>query len=50
MSLEMYKRGHGYQGKKRWEPDSSIVKAMESAFYKSFVVSSSLPERSGDGS
>lgn len=38
MSLEIYKRGQGYQGKKKWEPDSSIIKAMESAFYKSFVV------------
>lgn len=50
MSLEIYKRGQGYQGKKKWEPDSSITKAIESAFYKSFVVCFSLSERSRDGS
>lgn len=49
MSLEIYKRGQGYQGKKKWEPDGSIVKAIESAFYKSFVVRFGPSERSKDG-
>lgn len=46
ISLENYKRGQGYQGKRKWEPDSSIVKAVDSAFYKSFVVRCSLWESS----
>ncbi|KAK5859515.1 hypothetical protein PBY51_021067 [Eleginops maclovinus] len=37
LSSENYKRGQGYQGKTKWEPDSSILKAMDSAFYKSFM-------------
>lgn len=37
LTSENYKRGQGYQGKTKWEPDSSILKAMDSAFYKSFV-------------
>lgn len=36
LASENYKRGQGYQGKTKWEPDSSILKAMDSAFYKSF--------------
>lgn len=36
MALESYKKGQGYQGKKKWEPDSNILQAMDSAFYKSF--------------
>ncbi|KAA8587363.1 hypothetical protein FQN60_016225 [Etheostoma spectabile] len=34
---ENYKRGQGYQGKTKWEPVSSILQAMDSAFYKSFM-------------
>ncbi|CAJ1071783.1 kDa SS-A/Ro ribonucleoprotein [Xyrichtys novacula] len=37
LAMENYKRGQGYQGKTKWEPDSSILKAMDSAFYKSFM-------------
>ncbi|XP_070700860.1 RNA-binding protein RO60 [Pempheris klunzingeri] len=37
MTSENYKRGQGYQGKTKWDPDSSILKAMDCAFYKSFV-------------
>ncbi|XP_041847430.1 60 kDa SS-A/Ro ribonucleoprotein [Melanotaenia boesemani] len=37
LASENYKRGQGYQGKTRWEPDSCILKAMDSAFYKSFM-------------
>ncbi|XP_062285160.1 60 kDa SS-A/Ro ribonucleoprotein [Scomber scombrus] len=37
LSSENYKRGQGYQGKTKWEPDSSIIKAMDCAFYKSFM-------------
>ncbi|XP_068197023.1 RNA-binding protein RO60 isoform X2 [Antennarius striatus] len=37
LSSENYKRGHGYQGKTKWEADSSILKAIDSAFYKSFT-------------
>ncbi|XP_074545594.1 RNA-binding protein RO60 [Halichoeres trimaculatus] len=37
LATENYKRGQGYQGKTKWEPDSSIIKAMDSAFYKSFM-------------
>lgn len=40
LSSENYKRGQGYQGKTKWEPDSSILKAMDAAFYKSFMVGS----------
>lgn len=49
MSLEIYKRGQGYQGKRKWEPDGTIVQAIESAFYKSFVVCFGVSERSSDG-
>ncbi|XP_058501182.1 60 kDa SS-A/Ro ribonucleoprotein [Solea solea] len=35
LALENYKRGQGYQGKTKWEPNSSILKAMDSAFYTS---------------
>uniref|UniRef100_A0A3P8RXG3 Ro60, Y RNA binding protein n=1 Tax=Amphiprion percula TaxID=161767 RepID=A0A3P8RXG3_AMPPE len=37
LASEHYKRGQGYQGKPKWEPDGSILKAMDSAFYKSFM-------------
>ncbi|XP_010769140.1 RNA-binding protein RO60 [Notothenia coriiceps] len=37
LSSENYKRDQGHQGKTKWEPDSSILKAMDSAFYKSFM-------------
>ncbi|XP_061588888.1 60 kDa SS-A/Ro ribonucleoprotein [Cololabis saira] len=37
LALENYKRGQGYQGKKKWEPDDSVLQALESAFYKSFM-------------
>lgn len=50
VSLESYKRGQGYQGKRKWEPDGGIVKAMDSAFYKSFVVRFGLSESRKAGS
>ncbi|XP_035027213.1 60 kDa SS-A/Ro ribonucleoprotein [Hippoglossus stenolepis] len=37
LASENYKRGQGYQGKTKWTPDSSILKAMDAAFYTSFV-------------
>ncbi|XP_078480556.1 LOW QUALITY PROTEIN: RNA-binding protein RO60-like, partial [Lampetra planeri] len=37
LASENYKRGKGYQGRTKWEPDISILKAMDSAFYKSFT-------------
>ncbi|KAM9719538.1 RNA-binding protein RO60 [Menidia menidia] len=37
LASENYKRGQGYQGKTKWEPDSGVLKAMDSAFYKSFA-------------
>lgn len=36
VASENYKKGQGYQGKTKWEPDSNIIQAMDSAFYKSF--------------
>ncbi|KAK7944827.1 hypothetical protein WMY93_000555 [Mugilogobius chulae] len=36
VALENYKKGQGYQGKTKWETDSNIIHAMDSAFYKSF--------------
>ncbi|XP_054608987.1 60 kDa SS-A/Ro ribonucleoprotein isoform X1 [Dunckerocampus dactyliophorus] len=37
LACENYKRGQGYQGKTKWAADSSILKALDSAFYKSFL-------------
>ncbi|XP_047225140.1 60 kDa SS-A/Ro ribonucleoprotein isoform X1 [Girardinichthys multiradiatus] len=37
LASENYKRGQGYQGKTKWEADSDILKAMDCAFYKSFM-------------
>ncbi|KAJ0011776.1 hypothetical protein NQD34_012751 [Periophthalmus magnuspinnatus] len=37
VALENYKKGQGYQGKTKWEADSNIIHAMDSAFYKSFT-------------
>ncbi|XP_029930298.1 RNA-binding protein RO60 isoform X2 [Myripristis murdjan] len=37
LAIENYKRGQGYRGKTKWEPDSSILKALDSAFYKCFM-------------
>ncbi|XP_015226890.1 PREDICTED: 60 kDa SS-A/Ro ribonucleoprotein [Cyprinodon variegatus] len=37
LASENYKRGQGYQGKTKWEADVSILKAMDCAFYKSFM-------------
>lgn len=37
LARENYKKGHGYQGKPKWEADRNILKAMDSAFYKSFM-------------
>ncbi|XP_069020667.1 RNA-binding protein RO60 [Embiotoca jacksoni] len=37
LASENYKRGQGYQGKTKWEADSNILKAMDAAFYKSFM-------------
>ncbi|KAG8436374.1 hypothetical protein GDO86_007465 [Hymenochirus boettgeri] len=38
VALETYKRGQGYKGKLRWKPDSSIVEALDKAFYKTFKI------------
>uniref|UniRef100_A0A3Q0RLE8 Ro60, Y RNA binding protein n=1 Tax=Amphilophus citrinellus TaxID=61819 RepID=A0A3Q0RLE8_AMPCI len=38
LASENYKKGQGYQGKPKWEADKSILKAMDSAFYTSFMV------------
>lgn len=37
VDLENYKKGQGYQGKTKWEPDGNIIQAMDSAFYKSLL-------------
>ncbi|XP_026169615.1 RNA-binding protein RO60 isoform X2 [Mastacembelus armatus] len=37
LASEKYKRGQSHQGKTKWEPDRNILKAMDSAFYKSFM-------------
>ncbi|XP_047444588.1 60 kDa SS-A/Ro ribonucleoprotein [Mugil cephalus] len=37
LASENYKRGQGFQGKTKWDPDSSILKALDVAFYKSFM-------------
>ncbi|XP_006786930.1 60 kDa SS-A/Ro ribonucleoprotein isoform X3 [Neolamprologus brichardi] len=37
LATENYKKGQGYQGKPKWEADRNILKAMDSAFYKSFM-------------
>ncbi|XP_024129055.1 60 kDa SS-A/Ro ribonucleoprotein [Oryzias melastigma] len=37
LAMENYKRGQGYQGRTKWEPNNSILKALESAFYSSFM-------------
>ncbi|XP_072297293.1 RNA-binding protein RO60 [Eucyclogobius newberryi] len=37
VALENYKKGQGYQGKTKWETDSNIIHAMDSAFYKTFT-------------
>ncbi|KAG2461255.1 60 kDa SS-A/Ro ribonucleoprotein [Polypterus senegalus] len=36
VALETYKSGHGSKGKLKWNPDSDILKALDTAFYKSF--------------
>ena len=38
VALENYKKGQGYQGKTKWDPDGNIVQAMDTAFYKSLLV------------
>ncbi|KAM4604896.1 RNA-binding protein RO60 [Polymixia lowei] len=37
LASENYKRGQGSRGKTKWEPDISILKALDSAFYKCFM-------------
>nr|XP_061795582.1 RNA-binding protein RO60-like [Nerophis lumbriciformis] len=37
LASEHYKRGQGYQGKTKWVADGSILKALDIAFYKSFL-------------
>ncbi|XP_062337716.1 RNA-binding protein RO60-like [Osmerus eperlanus] len=37
VASENYKRGLGNRGKVKWEPDSDILKTLESAFYKCFI-------------
>ncbi|KAM9323580.1 RNA-binding protein RO60 [Pholidichthys leucotaenia] len=37
LAIEYYKKGQGYKGKTKWEPNSSILEAMDSGFYKSFM-------------
>ncbi|KAM9790441.1 RNA-binding protein RO60 isoform 2-T2 [Syngnathus typhle] len=34
---ERYKQGQGYRGKTKWATDGSILKALDVAFYKSFL-------------
>ncbi|KAM9789806.1 RNA-binding protein RO60 [Neosynchiropus ocellatus] len=36
VATEKYKKGQGYQAKTKWKPDSDILKALDSAFYRSF--------------
>ncbi|KAM4722132.1 RNA-binding protein RO60 [Rhinophrynus dorsalis] len=36
VALETYKKGRGNKGKLKWVPDSSIVEALDKAFYKTF--------------
>ncbi|KAM6949007.1 RNA-binding protein RO60 [Aplochiton taeniatus] len=36
LASENYKRGLGSRGKVKWDPDVNILKALDSAFYKSF--------------
>ncbi|XP_061653135.1 60 kDa SS-A/Ro ribonucleoprotein [Phyllopteryx taeniolatus] len=37
LASEHYKRGQGYQGKTKWAADSHILKALDVAFYTSFL-------------
>ncbi|XP_061696258.1 60 kDa SS-A/Ro ribonucleoprotein isoform X2 [Syngnathoides biaculeatus] len=37
LASEHYKRGQGYQGKTKWAADGNILKALDVAFYKSFL-------------
>ncbi|MEE6496264.1 hypothetical protein FKM82_002279 [Ascaphus truei] len=36
LALETYKKGHGSKGKLEWCPDSTVVEALDKAFYKTF--------------
>ncbi|XP_077013387.1 RNA-binding protein RO60 [Tamandua tetradactyla] len=36
IALETYKTGHGLRGKLKWRPDEDILKALDTAFYKTF--------------
>uniref|UniRef100_A0A2K5DDI3 RNA-binding protein RO60 n=1 Tax=Aotus nancymaae TaxID=37293 RepID=A0A2K5DDI3_AOTNA len=36
IALETYKTGHGLRGKLKWRPDEEILKALDTAFYKTF--------------
>ena len=40
LALKQYKTGHGEKGKLKWNPNSSIVSALDRAFYMSFKVCS----------
>ncbi|XP_077471075.1 RNA-binding protein RO60 [Stigmatopora argus] len=37
LASEHYKRGQGYQGKTKWGAEGTILKALDVAFYKSFM-------------
>lgn len=36
IALETYKTGHALRGKLKWHPDEEILKALDTAFYKTF--------------
>lgn len=37
VASQTYKKGHGNRGKLKWEPDKSIIQALDKAFYKCFL-------------
>lgn len=37
VATEKYKHGQGYLGKTKWKPDSNILKALDNAYYRSFL-------------
>ena len=39
VALKTYEMGHGEKGKLKWQPNQTIVQALDDAFYMSFKVS-----------
>ncbi len=39
VALKTYETGHGEKGKLKWQPNQTIVQALDDAFYMSFKVS-----------